>query len=192
MVDVMLLAADVAGEATHPVVHDDDIGLEAVDQVVQRLQGRDAAAGGHIDIRAERADATVGVAFRIGVDGDVALVEVRNHGIRQGTRLLHVADQRRRIVALGDQHGDAGALRFIVLPGHVEDLGTDDGVHVGQYLGQPLGVVHLVDVLDVAALLQLGLGVADVVDVEAQRLGQVVETVQLEFVDVHRINDTPS
>src|SRR5690606_4695238 len=43
-----------------------------------------------------------------------------------------------------------------------------------------VGVVFLVDVLDVALTLVLGDGVAHVVDVEAQCLGEVVETLQLQ------------
>jgi hypothetical protein len=93
---------------------------------------------------------------------------------------------------LGNKHGHAGTLRFVVLPGDIENLRTDDRIHIGQYLGQSLSVVHLVDVLDVASLLLLGLGVADIIDIEAQRLGEVVEAMQLKFFDIHRVNDTPS
>src|SRR5690606_547700 len=71
-------------------------------------------------------------------------------------------------------------LGIVVLAGHVEHVRADDVGHVGEDLGQPVGVVFLVDVLDVALALLLGHGVADVVDVERQRLGQVVESLQFE------------
>src|SRR3546814_4231790 len=38
VVDVVLLALHVAGEAAHAVVHHHDVGLEALDQVVQRSE----------------------------------------------------------------------------------------------------------------------------------------------------------
>src|SRR3546814_2473297 len=66
------------------------------------------------------------------------------------------------------------------MAGDVEDVGTDDLGDVGKDLGQPVGVVLFVDVLDVALALVLGDGVAHVVDVEAQRLGEVVEALELQ------------
>ena len=44
-----------------------------------------------------------------------------------------------------------GALRVVILARDIEDVGADDVGHVGQDLGQALGVVGLVDVLDVVA-----------------------------------------
>src|SRR5690606_36984222 len=73
-----------------------------------------------------------------------------------------------------------GALRVVVLARDVEDVGTDDLGDVGEDLRQPVGVVFLVDVFDVALALVLGDGVAHVVDVEAQGLGEVVESLQLQ------------
>ena len=57
--------------------------------------------------------------------------------------------------------------------------------HLGQLFhdaGQSLGVVLLIDVLDVVALLALGLCVADIVNVKGQCLGQVVKAVELELI----------
>jgi hypothetical protein len=56
--------------------------------------------------------------------------------------------------------------------------------HVGQDLGQARGVVGLVDVLDVLVTVPVARRVADVVDVEAQALGQVVEPVELDALVV--------
>ena len=177
VVDVVLLALHVAGEAAHAVVHHHDVGLEGLDQVVQGLQRRDDAAGGHVDVGAEGGDAVVRVGFRIGVHGDVRLVQVRHHGV--GDDLLArglLVDHR----LFGDQDRHRRTLGVVVLAGHVQDVGADDLGHVGQDLGQALGVVGLVDVLDVALALLFRDRVADVVDVEAQRLGEVVETLEPE------------
>ena len=84
---------------------------------------------------------------------------------------------------LGDQDRHAGTLRIVILARDVEDVGTDDVGHVGQDRGQALGVVGLVDVLDVAPALVFRHRIADVVDVEAERLGQVVETLQAQTGD---------
>jgi hypothetical protein len=85
------------------------------------------------------------------------------------------------MVALGNQHGDAGALRIIILLGHVQDVRADDAGNFGQDRGQALGVVDLVDVLDVLAVFRLRARETDVVDVERQRLRQVVEPVKLQL-----------
>ena len=74
VVDVVFLAGDVPGKSPHPVIHDGDVGIKTVDQVVQGSQRRDHPAGGDVDVGPKSADPVVGVAFGIGVDGDVALV----------------------------------------------------------------------------------------------------------------------
>ncbi len=120
------------------------------------------------------------MAFRIGVDGDVALVQMTNHGIRQWPRCCRVRDRVILDMLLGDQHGHRCALGVVVLTSNVEDIGADDVGHVGQNRGQPFGVVGLVDVGDVRGALLGRVGVADIVDVEAQRFGEVVEAMQLQ------------
>src|SRR5690606_29001106 len=41
VINVQLVAVNITGEAAHTVIHCHDIGIELVDQVVQRLQWRD-------------------------------------------------------------------------------------------------------------------------------------------------------
>ena len=109
--------------------------------------------------------------LRVGVHRHMALVQVGQLGLA-----------RRDHGALGDENGHRGALRLIVLFGDVEHLGPD---HVGQGsedIGQTLRVVLLVDIGDIVLLLPGGLGVAHIVDVEAQRLGQIVEAVKPHFL----------
>jgi hypothetical protein len=60
----------------------------------------------------------------------------------------------------------------------VEDVGADDLGDIAEDLGQTIGVVLLIDVLDVALALLLGHRIADVIDVETERLGQIVEALQ--------------
>ncbi len=80
-----------------------------------------------------------------------------------------------------DQNRDAGTLRLIVLTRDVQNVGTNDFDNFREDLRQAFGVVLLIDVLDVSLLVLRGFRVADVIDVEAQGLCQVVEPVELEF-----------
>ena len=83
---------------------------------------------------------------------------------------------------LRDEKGYRGALRVIILLGNVQHMRTD---HLGYPLenaGQSFGVVLLVDIFDVVTLFALGLCIADIINVEGQRLGQAVEPVKFELV----------
>ncbi|MNI34453.1 hypothetical protein D3C73_884440 [compost metagenome] len=171
----MLLALHITREATDTVVHDHDVRFQALDQVVQCLQRRNDAAGSHVDIGAEGGNAFLRVRFRIGVHGDVRLVHVRDHGI--GNQLLAgllLVDHR----LFGDQDRHRGTLRIVILARHVEDVGADDLSDIGQDLSKPVGVVLFIDVFNVTLTLLFGARVTHVIDVEAQRLGEVVETLQ--------------
>jgi hypothetical protein len=76
-------------------------------------------------------------------------------------------------------------LWVVVLAGDVEDVRADDVDDIAENLRQAFGIVLFVDVLDVRLLIFRRLRIADVVDVEAQGLGQVVEPVELEFAFHH-------
>src|SRR5699024_5814304 len=89
---------------------------------------------------------------------------------------LRLVDHR----LLGNQDRHRGALRIVILARDVEDVGSNDLGHVGEDLGQPVGVVDLVDVFDITAPLAFGHGKADVIDVEGQGLGEIVEALQLQ------------
>ena len=138
------------------------------------------------------------VADRVGVAGQVGLAFHTPHHFTQRRAVLnagrqpgivHVGHHRvgddllpcillvdHRL--LGNEDGHRRPLGVVVLAGHVQDVGADDLRHIREDLGQTVGVVLLVDVLDIPAALILGRGVAHVVDVEAQRLGEVVEALQ--------------
>ena len=70
------------------------------------------------------------------MDGDVALVQMRDHGPGD-----HVAAELLDHRVLGNEDGDAGALRVVVLARDVEDVRADDLGHVGEDIGQAVGIV---------------------------------------------------
>lgn len=143
-------------------------GIERADEVIERRQRRDLAAGGDVDVHAERREVRVRMIFGIRVHRDVALVEVAENGLARG-----------RLRPLRDEDGHARALGIVVLPGDVEHRGADHVRERREDGGETLGIVLLVDVRDVVALFARSLRVAHVVDVETQRLREVVEPVQL-------------
>lgn len=77
--------------------------------------------------------------------------------------------------------GDGGALRLVVLFGDIEHLRPDHVRQRRKDLGQAFAVVLPVDIGDIVALFARAAGVADVIDIEAQRLRKIVEPVQIEL-----------
>ena len=173
VVHKQLFALNIARKAAHAVVHGDDIRIERADQVIERRQRRDLTAGGNVNIHAEGGKAGIRMVFRIGMHGNMALVEVRDNGIRL---------ERRLHVLLRNEKGDGGALRVVILLGNVQHMRTDHLGHPLENAGQSFGVVLLVDIFDVVTLFALGLCIADIINVEGQRLGQVVEPVKFKLV----------
>ena len=103
----------------------------------------------------------------VGVHRDMALIQVAQHRIpRRGHR------------ALGDEDSHRGPLGVIVLPGDIQHLGADHIRQGGEDIGQALGVVLLVDIGNVIPLLPGSFGVAHIIDVETQRLCQVVKSIE--------------
>jgi len=80
-----------------------------------------------------------------------------------------------------DQNGHTGTLWIVILTRNVQDVGTNDIDNISQNPRQAFCVVHTVDVLDVRLLVLRGFRIADVINVEAQGLCQVIEPVELEF-----------
>ncbi len=66
--------------------------------------------------------------------------------------------------------------------GDIENIRPDDVGYVRENLGQAPGVVCLIDVLDVLTPLFRRHGVADVIDVEAQRFCQIVESMEFQLL----------
>ena len=104
----------------------------------------------------------------------------------QRAREAEVEELRDHLVALsvvlllGDQHGDAGALRVVIHMRDVEYVGADNARDILEDLGQPLRVVGIVNVFDVFLAMLAVSREADVIDVETERLGKVVEPLQLQ------------
>jgi hypothetical protein len=63
--------------------------------------------------------------------------------------------------------------------GDVEDIGTDDIGNVDQDLGQAFGVISLIDIGDITLLFLGCPGITDIVDIEAERLSQIVKPLKL-------------
>ncbi|MPM01379.1 hypothetical protein SDC9_47619 [bioreactor metagenome] len=158
VVDKQLLPVHVAGEAPDPVIHRDDIRIEAADEIIQRAEGCYFPAGGHVDIHPEGRDGIPGMIFREGVDGDVALIQMGDHG---------VAVLRQRGV-LGEQEGYARSLGIVILLGNIQHGRADHLSQVKEDVRETLGVILSVDIGNVVLLSPFRLRVAHVVDVEAQ------------------------
>ncbi len=93
---------------------------------------------------------------------------------------------------LGNQDRHARAHGVVVLGGDVEDGGANEVCHAPEDSLQPLRVVRLVEVGQILLAVRPALGVADVVDVEAQALGQVVEPAEPEFLSAYSHVSPPS
>ena len=174
---------DVPGEAAHPVVQEDHLRVEGLDQVVQGFQGRNLPAGGDVDVDSEGGNATRLVSLRIRVGAEVALVQMG-----EPDTALCFGYHR----TLGDEDRYARTHWVIVLGGDVEDAGANDVCHALEDTLQPLRVVHLVDVGEILFAVRPALGVADVVYVETQALGQVIEPTEPESLPAYSHVSPPS
>ncbi len=169
MIYIMFFAGNIAGKAAHFIVHGHHIGFKAVNQVIERFQRRNPAAGGNVNIGTKGANAVIWMTFRISVYSNMAFIQMREHRFRQGAGRLAVHAGRRRRLALGDQHGNAGTLRFIVLAGDIKNLCADDFGDILKDLGQFIGIISFIDIFDISLLL-FSRSVTDVIDIETERL----------------------
>ena len=81
-----------------------------------------------------------------------------------------------------DEEGDAGALGFVVLPGDVEDVGANHLAGFAQDLREAVGVVFFIDIGDISIFIAVFLRVANIINAQAQAFGEVVESVELDFL----------
>ena len=109
MVEEELLSVQIPGEAPDPVVHGDDIGVKGPDEVIQGGQWRDLPAGSHVDVHPEGGQAGLRMILRIGMDGDVAFIQM-------GDLCLAARGHKG---PLRNQEGHRRALRIVVLPGDI-------------------------------------------------------------------------
>ena len=135
-------------------------------------------------IGAKGRNAAVRAVLRIGMHGDVAVVEAHHHGFgqRSGPGDSEFDRCSAAIASSGDQDRDAGTMGIAILMRNIQNIGADDVGDVAQVFGHPRGAASLVDMADILALLRRRGRIVDVVDIEAQRLRQVIETVQLDLL----------
>ena len=106
MIDKQLLAVHIPRKAANAVVESDDVRIEAVQEVIERIERRNAAARRHVDIGPKGHDTLLRMAFGIGMDRQVALIEMADD--------VGIVD-----LFLRNEDGNAGALRIVILAGHV-------------------------------------------------------------------------
>ena len=121
MVNKQFTALQITGEAAHPVIHSDDVGIKTANQIIQRGKRGNFAACGHVDVHPKGGQAGFRVIFRVSVHRDVAFVQMGHGG---------VAHRQHR--TFSNQQSDAGPLRVIILAGNVQHLGANHFGHVGQ------------------------------------------------------------
>ena len=125
MIDVDFLSFYIASKAPYLIVQGDNIGVEGIDQIVERIKRRNLTTSGYVDISSEGTYASIRVAFRIGMNGQVRLIQMG----------YHIARIRNFHRFLGDEDGYRGPLRIIVLLRCIQDISTDNLRHMFQNLG---------------------------------------------------------
>ena len=177
-----LAALQITRKAAHAIIHRDDVRVELTDEIVQRLQRCNLSAGRDVDIHAKGRNARIGMKLRIGMYGDVALVQMGKYRLpRQCCSVDGLLASRDNRCLLGDEHRHTRPLRLVVLLCNIQDPRTDHIGHLRKDLRETIGVVLLINVLDVVPLLTCRLRIANVINIETQRLRQVVKPVQFQL-----------
>ena len=83
---------------------------------------------------------------------------------------------------LGQKERDGSALRIIILLGDIQDLCADHLRDVRQDFHETVRVILLIDIGNILLLLAFSLGIADIVNVKAQCLCQVIEPIKLQLI----------
>lgn len=108
---------------------------------------------------------------------DVAFIQMSDK------RVFFDAWVRRRtvVMTLRDKHRDGCSLWVIIFPGNIKNVCADDGADLGQDIGQSFGIVCFINVFNIFLVVLRCPSIANVVNVEAKRLGQIIEAQQLQF-----------
>ena len=141
VVEVDFCAAHVPRKAPHLIVHEHDVGIEAVDEEIQGAQGRNHAAGRNVDVDPKGGNTRIGVGFGIGVGRDMAFVKMRDGPVFVNGRMPFV-----------DEHGHRGPAGIVVLARHIDDVGFDDFSHFFKNGAQFLGIVDFIDIFKIIVL----------------------------------------
>ena len=122
--------------------------------------------------------------FGIGMYRDMTLVQMSGDGFTgigggESAAVTGAVDLFGQ-AGLRDQQCHTGTLRVIILLGDIQHGGAYHFSYLTKNTGQTLGVILLVNIGDIVLLLPLCFGVAHIIDVKAQGLGQVIKSVQLQ------------
>ena len=116
--------------------------------------------------------------LRIGVHSHMTLVKMCEDGLWHWLFCIYgglAAGYNRRL--LRDQHGNACSLRIVVLLGNVENPCANHIRHLRENLRESIGIVLFINVLNIIPLFTCRFRIANIIDIEAQRLSEVVKPV---------------
>ena len=92
---------------------------------------------------------------------------MRHNSVRQWPRPFGIVSGGRRVNRLfTHQNSDTGALWIIILPRHVQDIGADNIHHFTQNIGQPIGIILLINVRNIFLTVLFSLRITNVVKTE--------------------------
>ena len=108
----------------------------------------------------------------------MTFVELCEDGLRRGRlffyRFLAAGDDRR---LLRNQHRNACSLRLIVLLGNVENPCADHIRNLRKNLCETIGIILFINVFNIIPLFTRRFRIANIIDIEAQRLREVVKPI---------------
>ena len=110
----------------------------------------------------------MGVVFRVGVDGNMALVQVHGGACRKRAgRFVEVFSGDFNDRTFRYQDGDTCSLGDIILLGHIQHMSPDDVRHMCQYARQTFRIVLFINIFDVRLPLFSRFRIAYIVHIEA-------------------------
>ena len=152
-----------AGKTAYAVIHGNDIRIKACNELFERFQRRYFPAGGNVDVCPKSTNPVLGMAFRIGVYRQVAFIEMPH--------------KTRGNFFFRNQHRNGRALRFVILLRDVQDLCADPARHIRQNLRQAARVITFIYIFDIALPVLFCIGIANIVQIKAQRFREIVEPI---------------
>ena len=116
------------------------------------------------------------------MNGDMTLVQMGKHHLPRERRPIEgflPARYDRRLLC--NKHRHTRSLRIIVLFGDIQNPRTNHIGHLREDLRETVGVVLFINVLDIVPLLTRRLCITNIINIETQRLCQIVKPVQFQL-----------